>query len=188
MVSSYTEDMMQAAALGDELTALGDAIRKKTGKTEKMSIEEMAKTIREMGGSDEPGILQWLNDESEIVVPDGIKELPDGKFQNMKLQKITLPESLTSIGNECFRSASNLKSIRIPKNVTRIGDSCFQHCSSLMSVILEPTTPPDIGSGNPFNSTNGLLDIGVPSAALSTYKNDSKWSKLSSKIRGRNDI
>ncbi|MDD6094944.1 MAG: leucine-rich repeat protein [Clostridia bacterium] len=49
---------------------------------------------------------------------------------------MTLPESLTSIGDNAFFDCSKCLEIAIPKNVTQIGESAFKYCDSILSVTL----------------------------------------------------
>ena len=50
------------------------------------------------------------------------------------LTSITIPSSVTSIGNEAFWSCDSLTSITIPSSVTSIGNYAFYYCSSLTTV------------------------------------------------------
>ena len=50
---------------------------------------------------------------------------------------ITLPDSVTSIGNYAFYDCSSLTSITIPKSVTSIGKCAFYRCRSLTNVTFE---------------------------------------------------
>ena len=53
-------------------------------------------------------------------------------FYNMaNLQKIVLPDSITSIEDNAFNKCSSLASINIPNKVRTIGESVFNGCSSL---------------------------------------------------------
>jgi hypothetical protein len=46
-----------------------------------------------------------------------------------KLRSVTIPNGLTSIGNDTFFNCYSLTSIIIPNSVTSIGDSAFAGCS-----------------------------------------------------------
>lgn len=48
----------------------------------------------------------------------------------------TIPDSVTSIGNDAFYGGGSLTSVTIPDSVTSIGDNAFYNCSSLTSIII----------------------------------------------------
>lgn len=60
------------------------------------------------------------------------------------MENITLPDSITSIGEMAFFHCSSLKSITIPDGVTSIGDNTFMWCSSLKSITI-PSKITEIG-------------------------------------------
>ena len=52
------------------------------------------------------------------------------------LTSITIPNSVTNIGNETFRDCSSLSSITIPNSVTSIGKGTFEGCAQLEKLTL----------------------------------------------------
>ena len=77
-----------------------------------------------------------------------------------KLNFVSIPNSVTSIGSEAFYGTS-LTSIKIPDSVTSIGDSAFAGCENLKNIA--------IGSG--------VLSIGEKAFSGTGYYNDkSNWN------------
>jgi hypothetical protein len=69
-----------------------------------------------------------------IVIPDTVKEIPDGCFGgSAKLETVTIPLSISRIGNAAFRNCVSLKSAVVPSTCTEIGASAFENCSSMQS-------------------------------------------------------
>lgn len=65
--------------------------------------------------------------------------IPAGAFEGMdKLNSVTLPDCVTSIGENAFNGCSNLESI-VLNNVDNIGAGAFSGCQNLTSVVLNTT-------------------------------------------------
>ena len=58
-------------------------------------------------------------------------------FRNCSdLASVTIPDSVTSIGNLAFFGCSGLTSVTIPVSVTSIGDYAFYYCESLTDIVI----------------------------------------------------
>ena len=70
-----------------------------------------------------------------------------------------IPGSVTTIGNEAFRSCKGLQSVIIPEGVKSIGKAAFQECSGLAEVSI-PASLEEIGA-NAFLECTGIRVIKV---------------------------
>ena len=96
------------------------------------------------------------------------------------LSSITIPDSITSIGNSAFANCSGLTSVVIPSGVTSIGGGCFYGCTSLVGITVNATTPPTLSFGWEFDNTNDC-PIYVPASSVEAYK--TAWSTYASRIQ-----
>ncbi len=68
--------------------------------------------------------------EGDVTIPsnpEGMKvvKISDYAFQNCKITKISIPNSVTSIGSYAFSGCSELNTLVIPNSVTTIGKNAF---------------------------------------------------------------
>ena len=127
---------------------------------------------------------------SSITVTDGLYLIGDSAFNGCtSLTDIPNSSNLEAIGNSAFYSCRSLTSVTIPSGVTRIGGWAFADCTSLSSITMEGTTPPTLGNYafyNEYGTEQLNITIYVPSSALNTYKQASRWSTYASKIQAIN--
>ena len=90
------------------------------------------------------------------------------------MTSITIPNSVTSIGDYAFAWCSALTSITIPNSVTSIGDNAFNWCFSLAVVNVKATTPPTLGTEAVFTFSP---TCNIPCGTLDVYQ-ASKWKNF----------
>lgn len=79
-----------------------------------------------------------------IAIGNKITLIPNTAFRNRALTSITIPTTVTSIGNQAFYNCPNLTSIEIPNSVTSIGNSAFV-LSGLTGSLIIPNSVTSIG-------------------------------------------
>ena len=67
----------------------------------------------------------------------GMTRVPSKAFQGCEeITSVTIPDSVTVIGEDAFRGCSSLAAVTIPDSVTAIGEFAFFGCSLLAAVTI----------------------------------------------------
>lgn len=92
---------------------------------------------------------------------------------------------IREIGVGSFPNCTSLASITLPTTLTLLGNAAFQNCTSLTSVTFLGTTPPELHL-NPFSNcpiSDGEGVIYVPAEAVETYKANEDFSQFANLIQ-----
>ena len=81
------------------------------------------------------------------------------------MTSLTIPNSVTSIGNYAFYDCDSLTSLTIPNSVTSIGDYAFYDCNSLISLTIGNSVT-SIGDYT-FYGCNSLTSLTIPNSVTS---------------------
>ncbi len=116
---------------------------------------------------------------------EGISHESSGSvFYGCKIKKLTLEPGLIRIENNLFQN-QKLEKVTIPSSVTLIGSYAFRGSPNLLNIRVEATTPPSfysfVGQYAPFDILEGM-SITVPPGTLNTYKTNQYWSQYADYI------
>ena len=129
-------------------------------------IPSSLRKVTVTGGNILYGAFSGCSSLTSITIPDSVTSIGDYTFRNCSsLMSITIPDSVTSIGSYAFYNCSSLTSITIPNSVTSIGDSTFSGCSSLTSITI-PNSVTSIGK-SAFYNCSSLTSIIIPDSVTS---------------------
>ena len=95
--------------------------------------------------------------------------------------ELTIPDSVTSIGDYTFYNCSSLTSVTIPNSVTKIRNYAFAGCTSLADIHCTPTNPPFGGNGM-FDNNAPDRKIYVHYEAIESYKKAALWRGYANSI------
>lgn len=158
-----------------------------------LHLESLKFDIMETDDSDTTGeVFYLLSSEREIVLPDGMTEIPNGAFTACemhghirigrgverigdyafslcrKLKSVEITDSVKHIGFRAFSGCFSLERIVISNSVTRICDFAFEHCRSLKEIVI-PDKVKTIGRGM-FNGCRSLESITLPGSVASIHE------------------
>ena len=81
-------------------------------------------------------------DLQSISIPDSVTSIGNSAFAGCSgLTSITIPDSVTSIDSFAFQGCSGLSTIEISDQVTSIGNAAFADCSGLMAITVDKNNP-----------------------------------------------
>ena len=105
---------------------------------------------------------------TSISIPESVTTIGEFAFYYCSsLTSISIPKSVTTIGNYAFYGCSSLTSINIPESVTTIGFSTFARCSNLTNIsIPESVTKIDRYA---FSNCSSLTNISIPESVTTIY-------------------
>ena len=136
----------------------------------------------------------------ELVIPEGIIEIPSGCFEDIKLSHVIFPSSLKTIGSQAFKRAkrlagklvfsenlvsiksgafsgcSQINSVSFPSSFQTINSSAFEYCYNLSNIVCNAVEPPAVMQGAFDGVAKDNFTVEVPAQSVTRYKTESGWS------------
>ena len=107
------------------------------------------------------GNLLLMDANGTVTIPDSVTEIGEGAFANLSgLKTIIIPGSVKKIDNNAFQANSTLERVIMEEGVEEIGYAAFYRCIKLKEVKM-PNSLQDIG-GIAFAECISLKEITIP--------------------------
>jgi len=112
------------------------------------------------GYDERSGTWSQYRNITSITIPNSVTSIGNSAFQYTSLINVTIPDSVTSIEQTVFANCDKLTSVTIGNSVTSIEGTVFAVCTSLTSVIIGNSVT-SIGY-QAFYNCNSLASITIP--------------------------
>ena len=141
------------------------------------SLGEYEIVVTNMGDSE--GLEYTLSDDGKyyivagkgscesyhIVIPETYKDLPvkeiaEKAFYGSNIKSVTIPASVTKIGNYAFAKSKSLTQVNTAEGLLEIGTAAFEDCTALKEITI-PNTVKTIGV-QAFYKCSSITEITIP--------------------------
>ncbi|MCL2272401.1 MAG: leucine-rich repeat domain-containing protein [Treponema sp.] len=118
---------------------------------------------------------------ASVTIPNSVTSIGDVAFVDCNnLTSVTIPDSVTSIGNGAFARCTSLTSVTIPDSVTSIGNQVFTNCDSLTSVTFSAGSQLKTIGFNAFANCNNLTSVTFSAGSQVKTIGDSMFARCTS--------
>lgn len=93
------------------------------------------------------------------------------------LGKFQVKDGTLLIANSAFTNTLDMTSVTIPSSVTHIGDMAFYFCSTLQSIEVQALEPPKVGV-EAFEAVDRSIPVIVPAQSLEAYRQAEVWKEF----------
>lgn len=107
-------------------------------------------------------LRDYRGKDTEVTIPNTVTKIGDFAFRDCDLiEKIIIPENVTVIGPYAFQYCNNLKTVIFPSKMKSIGAYAFSNCTNLSSEVMIPNGITQINQSL-FSNCSNLPKISLP--------------------------
>ncbi len=120
----------------------------------------------------------------DVTFSRNITEISNATFYRCNLEKMEVPEGVTTIGSSAFSRNSKLTTITFPKTLASVNYHVCYDCPNLSTVFSLNPTPPEcldvINTGGWFDGRKDDCILYVPTGSKETYSTTAVWKDFGS--------
>ncbi len=120
-----------------------------------------------------------------VNIPAKVKTIETQAFYGCGLTDLVIPEGVQAIGSHAFYD-NLLENLTLPSTITSIGNEAFRYNNNLQSITCNAATPPTLGD-NAFYGSN-IQEVKVPLASIAAYRKAYGWKNFSNYYGGEEII
>lgn len=147
--------------------------------------------------------FQYARFQGELIIPEGVVEIPEGAFNQHQfsyiqfpstLKKIgssafyqfgsrltgilKFPEGLLSIENHAFTGSNKVQEIDLPSTLVSVRQSSFSGCYNVSKFTCRATEVPYIENNAFYNVPKDNFTLEVPANSVKKYQADIYWGEF----------
>ncbi len=165
-------DDLLLIAIPSSVTSMGEGVFSSCYLLSKIEVQPTNTAFASVDGVllsiDRTQLLRYpprKNEGLDYIIPNTVTTITSDAFRSSRIASITIPDSVTSIGDYAFRDCNNLTSVVIPNSVTSIGKYAFYSCDELINVTLSNNL---VSLGNrAFSYCRKMLGLSLPASLTS---------------------
>ena len=116
--------------------------------------------------ADKSKLIGYCSSQTFYSIPNFVTTIGDNAFKQCEsLTSLTIPNSVSSIGSSAFDDCTSLTSLTIPNSVTTIENYAFYKCKSLIELTI-PNSITTIGD-SAFSDCSSLTSLTIPDSVTS---------------------
>lgn len=143
---------------------------------DKKRKDEITRIIIEYGITGIDSFAFYYSNIESITIPDSVSQIGDYAFSGCTMLKsIDIPNSVTEIGRKAFYECTNLETVTLPNNIETINAATFYNCVSLKSISI-PDSVTNIAA-SAFTGCVSLESITLPFSLKTIGADAFKWCK-----------
>lgn len=160
----YNCSSLKSLTIGNSVESIGEGVFSNC--TSLTSVIWNAKNCRSKNYYGEAPFYDIRSQISSITFGNEVESIPAYLCGGMQqLMTISLPKSVTNIGDGAFSGCTSLINIEIPNSVTHIGYVVFSGCTGFTTIEI-PNSVTSIGE-SAFSRCSGLTSVTIPNSVKS---------------------
>ena len=113
---------------------------------------------------------------TQVTLPNSVTTVGDGCFSGcLKLKDVQLSESMTGIGFNLFKDCRSLTQITLPERISWVRSNAFANCIALKSIKSKALYPPSVTNESYSLQLNYTGKLIVPVGSKDSYAKSTGW-------------
>ena len=170
---------LTSVTIPNSVTSIGSGAFASCSKLETIYVDPANVKFSSIDGilynKDASTLLCCPGGKTTVTIPNSVTSIGDLAFYSCYgLTSVTIPNSVTAIGKEAFSGCSGLTSVTIGNAVTSIGKEAFYWCSKLETMYVQCEVPIKCDPGFEDNVLKNAI-LYVPTGTLAAYEKVDPW-------------